>query len=343
VGGRLESLCESYQFDDAIRLGNEILESGAAPRLMGIAHCCLARSLLELRLETKALGHAREARHIFESLNDPWYIVEAMDWEASTLYLLEDPAALDIAQEALRRYRVLEPRRPSTEARLLRHIGNILCYRRQYEEAAKYLNEALRLPGTAHDLVWLAHVFDGLAMCEFELGDHIEGIRLGYRALNLYMIEQGVNPALARARLPQIQNNLAMMLLRMGRYETAEALLRSAAASMSSGDARLSMVLLSLGELYQRQGRLGEAHALVSEALGAMAGSGQKQSLVIALKQLAELEVLEGDLESARESFRCALRLAPQVGLRAMRGEILASYREALRGRRRLRGTGVGA
>jgi hypothetical protein len=68
----------------------------------GVAHVNL--------LETAAaLQHLRLARKAFVLARDVWMEVECLGWEAAALSIEEDCSAVDIALEALRRCRALDP------------------------------------------------------------------------------------------------------------------------------------------------------------------------------------------------------------------------------------------
>src|SRR4029077_10375790 len=105
-----------------------------------------------------------------EQLLDPWLAVECLDWEAGALYVTEDPRALNVAEDALRRCRELNPPLPRTEARILEHIASIHVRNRSTDTAIPYYEAAIKAAGTVRDLSRLARTYHGLRIAFQERG-----------------------------------------------------------------------------------------------------------------------------------------------------------------------------
>ena len=324
----LDRLCQSHQYARVVEIGNQLLAPGASYEVQAAAHLYLGQALRHLVQPEEALLHLRQARALFDRLGDPWLSAEALDWEASSLYLMEDPSAVALAEEALRRYRSLEPRQPETEARMLEHLGTYLVRQRAYDRAQPYYEEALHVAGAVRDLSRLGRIYHGLSRCHWKLGDLRRATDLASKAVALYGVEDELRPVSARVALPRAQNDLAMLLMRQGQVERAEELVLSALGRMArAGVDRLrSQILLTLGEVRQRQGRFEEAQDITEQALELAARHEEQMAVADGHQQLGEIHARLGRPELCDRHFHQALAILGDAGLRERRDECLAVY-----------------
>ena len=331
----LERLCERQRFADVVELANHLLAEDTSTYLQAFAHVYLGRALAHLARPDEALAHARRAGRLFEEEGDPWSAAEAREWEAAALYLMQDSRAVSVGEDALERYRMLEPRRPEIEARMVEHLATFLVQRSDYLRAEECYEKALELAGPLLDLARLARIYHGLGHCHHCRGDTKRAIELVSRAHALYAVENDLRPAPARTDLPRVENDLGLMFLGDGQPERAEELLLSALRHLEeAGAERLqSNYLLSLAEARRCQDRLEEAVELIERALEVARRLGERRAEATANRQLGEIHEVRGDYEVADRCFRDALAILDEAGLTAARAECLAAYERILAAR----------
>ena len=287
----LEGLCDRQRYTDVVDLAGKLLEEDSPIQVQAVARLHLGRALAHLGRPRPAITELRRARRLFEADEDHWSAAEARDWEGAALYLEESPQALAAAEDAVRRYRALEPRRPAIEARMLEHLGAVLIRLGDHARARRCYEDALEVAGPLLDLSRLGRIYHGLSMCHFSLGEMRRSIDLVSRAVALYAVEHDLRPMPARIDLPRVENDLAMMLIQDRQLDRAEELARSALAHLDeAGAERLrSHALLTLAEVRQHQGRMDEAVRLVEQAIGLAERLGEQAALAAAHQQLEEL------------------------------------------------------
>jgi tetratricopeptide (TPR) repeat protein len=328
----LERLCERQCFDEVVELAGHLLAQDSTKYLEAFAHLYLGRALTHLGRPDEALPHARQARHLFDCEDDPWSAAEAREWEAGALFLKQDVRAVAVCEDALERYRGLEPRRSEVEARMVEHLATILVQRSDYIRAERFYQEALQVAGPVLDLARLGRIYHGLGQCSYCLGDVRRAIELVSRAVALYAVENDLRPAPARIDLPRVENDLGMMLLRNSQPARAEELFQSALQRLEEvGAERLqSYVLLSLAEARQGQGQLDEAVSLIEKAIDLAQRLGERKAVASAHRQLGELHELRHEPQLADECFREALAMLDEAGMPAARTELMAAYQRML-------------
>jgi tetratricopeptide (TPR) repeat protein len=324
----LDHLSQARDFVRTADRARDLIGWGGSPRLLAFAHCYLGQALTGLSRAEEALDHLREARARFDLVDNPWFVAECMDWEAAALHLMDDPAALDVGHEALRLYRLLDPRDIETEARMLEHIGTILQRRKDFARAREHYDEALRVAGTLHDLLRTGRRYHGLAICYIGLGDRRRGAELLATAMKLYEAQHQISPVPARTLLPTVENDLGMLLMEQGDLDRSSELLQSALAHFEEAgtERSRSYVLLSLAELRHRQGRLPEAVDLCQQAMGQAERLNETQALAAAYKQLGELHAALGEHALADRRFRTALDICERAGLTERQALYVEAY-----------------
>src|SRR5262245_4937252 len=318
VNPDLERLCQEHRYTEALQEAVSQVAREATTRLRAIAHLYAGRALVQLARPAEAAEHLGEARELFEAAGDPWGAAEAMDWEGSAAYL-EDRVerALSLIEEALRRYRRLDPRRPDVEARMVEHLGSVHLKRGSPRDSLARYEEALEIAGTVHELSRLVRIYHGLATCQRLLGDQSRAIDLAQKAVSLAAVEHELSPAAARITLPRVENDLGMMLMAGGQFDHAERLFRSALSHFAeAGQEQMrSHLLLSIGELRQRQGRLDEALALVQEAIDLAVGRDETLAIAAGYQQLGELRAARDEHHLVDACFLAALAVLEVAGL----------------------------
>lgn len=324
---QLERLTEQQRYLEVMELAQALLAERSRG-LWAYGHFYAGLALNRLFRPDEAIDHLRRARELFEVLDEPWLAAESLEWEAGARYLKEDPDALPVAEEALRRYRTLEPRAPEVESRMLEHLGTILVRHRSYLRARDCYDEALAVAGPRLDIVRLARIYHGLGNCHGSLGDRQRAIDLTTRAVTLYSVENDIRPQPARVDLPRAEGDLGTCHLLQGDLERAEELFTSALDHLAeTGVERLrSHGLLSMAELRQAQGRLAEAIELIGEAIELAERFDERIALAMAHQQLGQVHAELGAHTQADESFERALEILERAGLEERRSLCLAAY-----------------
>jgi tetratricopeptide (TPR) repeat protein len=333
----LDRLCQAHQYARVVEIGRELLTPDASQEVRAVAHFYLGQARRHLVQPDEAVAHLREARQLFDRLGDPWLAAEALDWEASALYLKEDPRSVSLAEEALRRYRSLEPRQPETEARMLEHLGTYLLRHQDYDRAQPYYEEALHVAGSVRDLSRLGRIYHGLSCCHWRLGDLRRATDLAFKAVALYAVENELRPVAAQVALPRVENDLAMLLMRQGMVDRAEEFALSALERLArTGVDRLrSHILLTLGEVRMRQGRLQEALGITEQAMELAARHEEMMAVADGHQQLGEVYAQLSRSALRDHHFAQALAILGAVGLRERQAECRAAYDRVLAEERR--------
>jgi len=315
----LVRLCRDRQYEQVLARGAEILQESRAPDLIAGVHQFAGEALCRLDRPQEALEHLRTARELFEALDDDQdRIAETMELEALALQIGEDPRALDVAEDALRRYRAGGRGRPEVESRLLQRLATILTARHEFVRARALYDEALEVAGGVRDLGRLARLYHGLAICHHGVGDVRIAAELLGKAHTLYEAEERLAGVSAGSDLARVENDLGHQLLLQGDLARAEELILSSLRRYREGrlERRLSRVLLTLGELRQRQGRLDEAVAATEQARDLAHRLDETHALAVSHRQLGELFAVQGRRAQAVVSFDRALAILDAAGLR---------------------------
>jgi tetratricopeptide (TPR) repeat protein len=331
--GDLERLTRHHQHEQVLLKGREILEWARSPELIGCAHRYMGEALCHLDRPLDALEHLQQAEELFEGVNDDGgRLAETMEIRALALQIAEDPRALSVARDALSRFRSSEGQRPEVEARILQRLATILAARREFRTAVAHYNQALQVAGGVRDLVRLARLYHGLAICHHGEGDTRRAAELLFKAHTLYEAEERVGECGSVSDMARVENDIGVMLTHQGDLARAEGFIVSSIQRYEQAglERRLSRTVLSLAELRQRQGRIEESMTIVWRAIDLAHRLDETQTLAISYKQMGELQAVRGDRDQAEVSFRRALALLHAAGLEATHADCLVARDHAL-------------
>ena len=275
-------------------------------------------------------GHAVESfrmgREFFRQLQDPWMVVECADSEAGALYNQEKPEALAVAQEALARCRELRPMPVSTEVRILGHLGSIHAARLEWNEAISCYNDAVERAGVVRDLSRIARMYQDLSLAYQGLGALNQAADYSQRALGLYEMQQN-GEALA-----YVENNLGMVLMKLGQLATAERHLQASLAAFENLglERHKSNVLLTLSDLELARSDAKAAERYAQEALSLAEANREQLTAAKANQSLGLLAAERHDSEETDRRFRAAIQLLTEADSKERLIECLRNYSQAL-------------
>jgi tetratricopeptide (TPR) repeat protein len=327
----LEALCLQLQFEEAIELGNRVLEQRVPARVEAYVRQYIGQAFVRSSRPDDALEHLRRATEILEGQPDPWLAVECADWEACALYLKEDKRALAVAEHALKLCRSTQPRLPGTEARILEHIATIHVKNHNFDRAIAFYEEALEAAGSVRDLARLGRTYHGLSIAYQERGDLGRAVEFTHKALALYSLEHDT------ALLGRGENELGLLLMRQGKMARAEEAFCAAVDHFDeSGTERAkSHVLISLADLQLKTGRLKEASDTVKQAIELALRLNERIALGDAHELLGRIYEDMGKRRLADKEFASAIRLLHGEGLEQRLAESHVAFAEVLESRGR--------
>src|SRR5260370_20790901 len=177
----------------------------------------LLASMAHLRLAQPVLGRrlAVAARAYFEQVSDLHMAAEALGNEAQAAGLMQDPAAVQLAEGALATCRSLRPEPQVLEARLLRVLGHQLVAGERYTEAIACYEEAVAVGDVVQDLHQLSLLYSGMSLAHQEMGQINEATRYAQKALTIH---ETLNDRLSQARS---LNNLGWIPVQLGGCSSA--------------------------------------------------------------------------------------------------------------------------
>jgi tetratricopeptide (TPR) repeat protein/DNA-binding XRE family transcriptional regulator len=265
-----------------------------------------------LRMAQPVLGRrlAVEARMFFESVGDLERVAEALGQEAQAAGLMQDPAAVQIAEGALATCRSAKPTSRVLEARLLRVLGHQLLTAYRWSEAVVCYEEAIAVGEIVHDLHQLSLLYSGLSLAHQELGQINEATQYARKALTIH---ETLNDRLSQARS---LNNVGYMLVRLGEFAAARSHIDRAiqifdAHHVETGKA---LCLCSLAELESEEGRLETALLTAQRALDLATRLDELASVAEALRLRGVIFAKQRRNVNADEAFGAAIAAAERAG-----------------------------
>jgi tetratricopeptide (TPR) repeat protein/DNA-binding XRE family transcriptional regulator len=327
---KLEHLSLTERWDDVLSFG-----VAALAELPGLDHRAEAQAIIgqaccHLMQPETALDHLRAARAYAERTKNQWLVVECTDWEAVALYLLADPAAIHLAEDALHLCRSLEPPLPGTESRILEHIAFMHVGRQNWPAAIECYRRATQTESTVRSLHRTARMYDNLKQAYQNLGQVERAAYYAHQAIALYRRERDLRG------LASGENNLAGLLMRQGDLAGAEeALERALEHFREAGVERwsLTFVLHSFGQLRLRQGQLDEAEDFLRSGLEKAQELGEVLPEAMVHQALGQLHVRRDEWAEARREYELAISMLERLDAISALRSCHLEFAEALRAR----------
>lgn len=327
---RLERLATAGRHAEVVEAVDELLTRGAPPAAVEARLRHLAgRAHVQLLHPDTALIHLRRARAEFERTDDRWLAVDCMGWETAALSIKEDPTAITVAEEALRRCRELDPVPVDTQARIMSHMAGIHLSRHEWDRAIAAYQAAVVAAAPVVDLTEMSRMCDGLSIAYQGLGDLEQARTYAEKAVALSSVVAG------RQFQARMENNLGVLLLRSEDWQEAERHLRLAlehcdVAGIEQGK---SHVLLSLAQLALAQGDRDRAEARVREAVQLAERIGEAMTHALAQQWLGRVLEAAGRPQEADRAFVRAVSLLESQRAPLRLAECHRDFAEALQRR----------
>jgi len=286
----------------AVEAGESLLARSMDVKAIAAARLQMAVAHIRLGQPVRARTLAAQARAHFESVGDHLMTAEALGWEAAGALMLQDPAAVGYAEEALRVCRTLKPAPVTTEARLLQILGTAYGSRHEHAKAIEVLEEALAVGAAFPDLRRLSFIYGNLSLAYQEIGNFAEAARYARRTM---AIEETLHDAL---QIALTENNLANLVFLQGDVAGAikhaeSSLRRQEALGVESGRAH---VLMTLAELELARGDLDAAERYARTAAEIAESALEITNVGEAHVWLAQVAGARGDLAAAAAEYEIA-------------------------------------
>ncbi|HUY73791.1 MAG TPA: tetratricopeptide repeat protein [Candidatus Dormibacteraeota bacterium] len=309
---QLERLIATRDFEATIELAVQILKKPRGADDSALVKFHLGQAYCRLVRPEDALPHLTTARQHFDRRGDEAMAVEALDWEAAALGLLEDPRALRMTEEALERCQRLDPKPALTEARILGHIANLHVVGHSWSQAVRYYESAVEAAGAVKDILLAAKMHHGLGAVYQRMLNPAEARRHFGKALSLYAIESDPSA------MYRVEIDLGYLLLQQGHLDAAEHHLLTALAGSEQVnlDRRgRGFILNNLGHLNLLRDDVDAARRYVEQALEGGEATGENLVRAEAHELLGQLAEREGDRRGADEEFGIAIGILKTLGM----------------------------
>ena len=313
----------------AVAAGEALVAQSTNRRVIANARLTMSTALVRLGRGLEARSHASAARSYFEEAGDVLMSAESLGWEAAAARMMDDAVSVELATEALRRCRSIDPVPARTEANLLAMLGHVLSARHQWERAIEVYEEATAVGGSYLDLRGLSYIYGNLSVAYEQIGQYA---RAGHYLRKAMVILETLRDG---NQLAVHKNNLAILILRQG---DAAAALRHAQDSLREFeridyDAMKAHALMTLSEIelamteYDLAKHYARAAVDLADRLGQATNSGE------AHHWLARIAEARHDTATADAEFAVAFHKFDEAGAHEWAAKGHAVYAEILEAR----------
>jgi len=323
---RLEGdvLLASGRWQEALDIYDRHLAEGPYGRARAELLLGRAEALARLDRGPEAAAAGSEAADIFDGLGREADAALARYWVANGQYLQGNAAeARRLIGSILVRVRAGLRVEPDFHLRLVIALAAIETRDGEYDQALAYLSEVRGLAERLDDRRRATYLFD-LANSYRETGDYEASVRAGSASLALFTAMQ------AGAETAALENDLALVFLKLGNVSRANELVSSARARFEAlGDDRwLAHVADTEAQIALAGSAFDRAAALAEQAIVGAEQTGNQKALISALVTRAQIRQQLGDAASADGDFARAADLARASGSRGRIREVLGAWSE---------------
>jgi len=329
----LADLYDRGSYDEAIALGESMLESDSSKAERGMVQFHVGMSYLQLGRPQQGKQLIAEARAYFEAARDEVMVVDCMNAEASVAFLEQRWDAVERATTALAACRSLKPVPPVLEARVLFTLASTNLAAGDWEASIKFYEESLERAGSVVDMRRHAKALGGLGFAHHELG-HFDKARLyTERSVALFETLRDL------VSLMRAENNMGFVLLSLGELRSARTHLERAFElwEQTGRPSGTNAVLASLCALCFAEGDIAQATAFADQALELAERDDEGVYELEARIWKGRIAERLGDRQQADREFELALRRAERLQISGRTVQVHAAYAEVLEGRGDLR------
>ncbi len=252
-----------------------------------------------------ALDELREARDTFQRCGDAWMVVDCTDQIAGALSMLEDRAALGIAEANLEACRRLRPANRALEARVIGRLGSIHLVLHHWSKAVEFYQEAVEVAGELKDLSRLGKMYGNLGGAYEHLGDLTRARSYSQKSIAIHEL---LNDQMSVARA---ENNLGLVLMKQGDIDQAREHLHRALRIFDESGVEVGKghLLLSLAEL-ELNGRDPDGARRFSQMARDLALRHSELGIVgKAHEMMGQAAEMSGHFDMADGEFRAAISI----------------------------------
>ena len=313
----------------AVDAGMALVARSADRRVVANVRIFLAMALVRLGQGLQARSQAAAARSYFEEAGDVLMGAEALSWEAAGARMMDDAVCVELATEALKRCRSVEPVPAMTEAKLLAILGHMLVARHEFTKAIEVYEEATTVGASFLDLRRLSYIYGYMSLAYQETGQFAHAGHYARKAMAILETLQD------RGQIAIAENNLAMLIMRQGdlpaalrhgeaalrRYEELDYEAGRAHALMTLSEIELALTEYELATHYAR------AAVEMTERLGETTNNGE------AHHWLGRIAAAQGDWVTADAEFAVAFQRFDEARATDWSARGHATYAEILEAR----------
>lgn len=334
---------EIAQLEQMMARGDAVGAAARAEHLLGqrldeesAARVKLLAALAYLRVAQPSEGrrYSAAARTYFERAGDVLMTAEAMGTQAQAAYMIEDPVALPLAEEALEKLHSLKSYPPATESRLLMILAGTHLNNGKWDEAIDTYERAIAAGDVVQDLHRLSLLYTGLTYAYEQSKQFSDAIRYAQKAI---AIHETLRDQLSLARS---LNNLGYMLVSMREFGSARRHIERAIAIFDEEGVEVGKanVMLSLCEAELGLGGLERAASLATAAAALAHKVGEPAVEAEAHMWLGRIAAERGERASCDAEFGAAVSVAEKLGPGFRLTQVHEAYAEILEARGDLTG-----
>ena len=313
----------------AVMAGQALVAQSADRRVVANTRLTVCSALVRLGRGLEARSMASAARAYFEEAGDVLMAAESLGWEAAAARIMDDAVSVELATEALRRCRSVDPVPAMTEAKLLAMLGHVLVARHEFARAIEVYEEATAVGASFLDLRRLSFIYGGLSVAYENTGQLAHAGHYLRKSMAIFETLQD------RVQLAVSENNLAILILRQGDRPAAQRHAEEALrhADELGYDAMRANMLMTLAEIelamneYQLAAHHARSAVQVSERRGETMNSGE------AHHWLGRVAAARGDDVAADAEFAVAFEKFNEAGAADWSARAHATYAEVLEAR----------
>ena len=323
---RVETMYARSLFEEAIALGESILELEAPAKIRGKLRHLVALSSLQLGRMERGEELLEQARADIESAGDAAMLVELMATEAYMAQMRQRPEAVHLAEQALAACRRLEPVPRPLEVKILNALAAAKIAAGDWEGAVGAYEVAIERAASLYDMGRQARLLSDVSIAYRELGQTDRSLVCATRSVELLETLRDF-VALARS-----ENNLGLSCMACGDFASARRhLMRSLELCQQTNlELGRSHVLMSLCELNVAEKRYAEAFQFAKQALASAESQGERSSTASAHMWLGRVASSLNQPDVADSEFEAALNQLARAGDNAHLIRCHAWYADAL-------------